>query len=89
MIIINNVLSCVRLFATLWTMDCSLPDSSVCGISWQEYWSGLPFPPPADLSNFQIYNTVLLIIYKGFPGGSVVKNLPAMQGMHSVPGLGG
>ena len=31
--------------------DCSLPVSSVCGISSQEYWSGLPFPPPGDLPN--------------------------------------
>ena len=21
------------------------------GLSWQEYWSGLPFPPPGDLPN--------------------------------------
>ena len=32
-------------------MDCSLPDSSVDGISQEEYWSGLPFPPPGDLPN--------------------------------------
>ena len=30
-------------------MDCSLPSSSVHGISRQEYWSGLPFPSPGDL----------------------------------------
>jgi hypothetical protein len=30
-------------------MVCSPPGSSVHGISWQEYWSGLPFPPPRDL----------------------------------------
>ena len=24
------------------------------GLSWQEYWSGLPFSPPADLSNSRI-----------------------------------
>ena len=30
-------------------MDCSLPGSSVHGISRQEYWSGLPFPSPGDL----------------------------------------
>ena len=30
-------------------MDCSPPGSSVYGISRQEYWSGLPFPPPEDL----------------------------------------
>ena len=27
-------------------IDCSLP-----GFSWQEYWSGLPFPSPGDLSD--------------------------------------
>ena len=32
-------------------MDCSLPGSSVHGISRQEYWSGLPFPPPGNLPN--------------------------------------
>ena len=30
-------------------MDCSPPGSSVHGISRQEYWSGLPCPPPGDL----------------------------------------
>ena len=33
---------------TPWTV-CSLPGSSVHGISQQKYWSGLPFPPPGDL----------------------------------------
>ena len=28
--------------------DCSPPGSSVYGISQQEYWRGLPFPPPGD-----------------------------------------
>ena len=34
-------------------MDCSLPDSSPLsmGFSRQEYWSGLPFPSPEDLSD--------------------------------------
>ena len=32
-------------------MDCSLPGSSVHGFSRQEYWSGLPCPPPGDLPN--------------------------------------
>ena len=30
-------------------MDCSPPGSSVHGILWQEYWSGLPCPPPGGL----------------------------------------
>ena len=29
-------------------LDCSLPGSSVLGTFQQEYWSGLPFPPPDD-----------------------------------------
>ena len=32
-------------------MDCSLPGSSVHGISQAKYWSGLPIPPPGDLLN--------------------------------------
>ena len=28
------------------SVDCRPPDSSVHGILWQEYWSGLPCPPP-------------------------------------------
>ena len=32
-------------------MDCSLPASLSVGFSRQEYWSGLPFPSPGDLSD--------------------------------------
>ena len=32
-------------------MDCSLPDSLSGGFSRLEYWNGLPFPSPADLSD--------------------------------------
>ena len=32
-------------------LNCSPPDCWVHGISHQEYWSGLPFPPPGDLPN--------------------------------------
>ena len=39
--------SCVRLFATLWTVALHVPLSM--GFSRQEYWSGLPCPPPGDL----------------------------------------
>ena len=35
-------------------MECSLPDSSIMGFSRQEYWSGLPFPPPGDLPDPEI-----------------------------------
>ena len=40
-------LSCVRLFATPWTVAHQAP---LCmGFSRQEHWSGLPFPSPGDL----------------------------------------
>ena len=39
--------SCVWLFATLWTVVCQAP--LFIGFSRQEYWSGLPCPPPGDL----------------------------------------
>ena len=42
-------LSCVRLFATPWTVAYEAPRS--VGFSRQEYWSGLPFPSPGDLPN--------------------------------------
>ena len=40
-------LSCVQLFATLWTVAHQAPPSM--GFSRQEYWSGLLFPSPGDL----------------------------------------
>ena len=43
------VLSRVLLFATPWTV---VHEASLSmGSSRQEYWSGLPFPPPWDLSD--------------------------------------
>ena len=42
-------LSCVRLFATPWTVAYQGPRSM--GFSRQEYWSGLPFPSPGYLPN--------------------------------------
>ena len=41
------VFSHVHLFKTLWTVARRAPLST--GFSRQEYWSGLPFPPPRDL----------------------------------------
>ena len=39
----------VRLFATLWAVAQQAPLSM--GFSRQEHWSGLPCPPPGDLSD--------------------------------------
>ena len=42
----------VRLCGTLGTAACQAPLSM--GFSRQEYWSGLPFPSPADLPDLGI-----------------------------------
>ena len=47
----------VQLFATPWTVACQAPLSME--LSRQEYWSGLPFPPPRDLSDPGIEPTSL------------------------------
>ena len=49
--------SCVWLFVTLWIVASQAPLSIV--FSRQEYWSGLPCPPPADLPNPRIEPTPL------------------------------
>ena len=43
------MLSHVQLFATPWTVACQAPLS--IEFSRQEYWSGLPCPPPGDFAN--------------------------------------
>ena len=50
--------SCVELFAALWTAACQAPLS--IRFSRQEYWSGLPCPPPEDLPNPGIKPTSLM-----------------------------
>ena len=44
-----QLLSRVRLFVTPWTITCQAPLS--IEFSTQEYWHGLPFPSPVDLSD--------------------------------------
>ena len=46
---VGAMLSCAQLFATLWSVALQAPLSM--GISRQEYWSGIPCPPPEDLPN--------------------------------------
>ena len=40
---------CSPLFAAPWTVACHAPLSM--GFSRQEYWNGLPLPPPGHLPN--------------------------------------
>ena len=42
-----KLLSCVRLFATPWTVAHQAPPSM--GFSRQEYWHGSPLPSPGDV----------------------------------------
>ena len=52
---VTCMLSCfshVQVFATLWIVVHQAPLSVV--FSQQEYWSGLPRPPPGDLLNPRI-----------------------------------
>ena len=44
----KSLQSC-RTLVSLWTVSCQVPLSM--GFSRQEYWSGLPCPPPGDLPN--------------------------------------
>ena len=46
---IQSHFSCVQPVATLWTAARPAPLSM--GFSRQEYWSGLPYPPPEGLPN--------------------------------------
>ena len=41
--------SCVRLFATQWTVTCQAP--LFMGFFKQEYWNGFPCPTPGDPPN--------------------------------------
>ena len=43
------MLNHVQLFVIAQTVACQAPQST--GFSRQEYWSGLPFPPPGYLPN--------------------------------------
>ena len=70
-------LSCVQLLATPWTA--AYQARPPMGFSRQilEYWSGMPLPSLELLS--RICKT-LKINEGGFPGGTVLKNLPANTG---------
>ena len=71
-------LSCVRLFATPWTVALSGP--SVHGISQARIleWVAISFSWEAPIKYY--YMLIYIQIYMGFPGGTVVKNSPANAG---------
>ena len=63
----------VRLLATLWTTGHQAP--LPMGFSWQEYWSGLPCPPPGGLPNPGI-KLVSLRVYLHWQVGSLPLTPP-------------
>ena len=56
-------------------MDCSPPGFSIQGFTRQEYWSGLPCPPPGDLPDPVIEPVSLYICCSG-QSGSLPLALP-------------
>ena len=66
-------LSRVRLFATPWTVARQVPLSME--FSRQEYWSGLPFPTPADLLDPGIKPTSPVLSGEFFTTGSTREGL--------------
>ena len=56
---------CVQLFVTLQTVALEVPLS--VGFSKEEYWIGLPCPPPGDLPNPGIKSTSLM--FSALAGG--------------------
>ena len=68
---------CAQSYLTLFDpMDCSPPGSLSMGFLRQDYWNGLPFPTPRDLSDLEIEPASLALAGRFFttvaPGSWVV-----------------
>ena len=80
-------LSCVRLFATPWTVAYQAPWSM--GFSRQEYWSGLPFPSPRGLPHPGIEPGSPALQTDALPSeplGKPVKNLKLLMNLINFKG---
>ena len=71
----TQLLSHTRLFATPWTEAHQGPLSM--GYPRQEYWSGLPFPPPGDLPHPGIEPESPALVSGFFTTESLGKPYPA------------
>ena len=86
-------LSCVQLFATLWTVAYQTPPSME--FSRQEYWSGLPFPSikmAKKMDNMkcgQGCGAIGIFIHCSVQFSSVTQSCPTLCNPmnHSTPGL--
>ena len=66
-----QLLRCVQLFATPWTVACQAPLSM--GFSRHEYWSGLPFLSPGDLPDSGIKSGFLALQVDSSPSEAAVE----------------
>ena len=73
--------SCVRLFVAPWTVARQAPPSK--GFPRQEYWSGLPCPPPRDLPDPGLEPASLMS--PAMTGGFFTTS--ATWGAHAVLGM--
>ena len=82
-------LSCVWFFETSWTVAHQAPLSM--GFSQQEYWSGLPFPPPGDLLHpgIEPESPVLPALAGRFFTTSTNWEAPVFDFLARIPGMGG
>ena len=69
LVVVVKLLSCISLFATLWTVSCKTPLSME--FSRQEYLSGLPFLSPGDLPDLGIE-----LMSPGLAGGFFTTEQP-------------
>ena len=76
-----SVTSHAWLFATPWTL--AHQASLSMGFPRQEYWNGLPFPPPGDLPNpeIEIYVTIVITLQRVIPNPvpQLCALLPSIQ----------
>ena len=75
------MLSHVCFFAIPWTVACQV--TMPMGFSRQEYWSGLPFPPPGDLPNTGIKPTFPVLVGRLFTTELLGKPQPKLKTMLS------
>ena len=76
-------LSCVRLFATPWTVAYEVPPSME--FSRREYWSRLPFPSPKDLPDPRAYSLKHFLAKSLWSYGLAAINL--LHNWHFLPHL--
>ena len=82
------MLICVQLFVNPWMVAHLVPLS--LEFSRQEYWSGLPFPPPGDLSNPGMEPTSFALAGRFFtikPPGKLQTTITRIIGLLGLLGL--